>query len=331
MTALKAGCIFQAVFFLVVAESAATGKLGQLRKITVVSMGMTDTVIPQLRGLYDGLGEVGYVEGKNLNIDHLGHAGNEAQVRDLLKAMVRQGTEVIVTPSSAEANLAKQVTSEVPIVFAPAVDPVGNGLVKSRANPGTNLTGLSYTRDVEDNGKQLAVFKQIVPGLRRVMLFYDGRPVTRTSPAVLSSLERVARSLDIRLTQHAVNSSSEALQILQRLPSGMIDGVFLVCSAVFRGMRPLSEMAASKRLPVFSCTASQVAEEGTLMTYTPDMYYLGYRGAWYVDRILKGAKPAQLRVETPMRFELVINISNARRIGLVIPSEALMLADKVFH
>jgi putative ABC transport system substrate-binding protein len=313
------------------AESLAISKPGVLRKIAIVGMGITDRVIPQIRGLYDGLEEVGYVEGNNLKIQHVHGEGNETQLRDTLKSVLSQGIEVIVTHSSAEASLAKQVTSDVPIVFAPAVDPVGNGLVKSRASPGGNLTGLSYTRDVEDNGKQLAVFKEIVPGLRRVTLFYDARPIARTSPAVLSAVARVARRLGIELNQHAVQSVTEAVQILQRVPRSTTDGVFLVCSAVFRGMKPLSDTAMSKRIPLFSCTASQVAEEGTLMTYAPDMYYLGYRGAWYVDRILKGAKPAQLRVETPTRFELVINATTARRIGLLMPPEALMLADKVFQ
>jgi putative ABC transport system substrate-binding protein len=331
MTALKAACIFQALLVFVVAESLASDKPGEPRKIAVVNLGATEMVLPQLRGLYDGLEEVGYVEGKNLKI-HLLRGGNESQARDLLKTTIKQGIEVIATPSSAEASLAKQVTTEVPIVFAPAVDPVGNGLVKSRASPGTNLTGLSYTRDVEDSGKQLSVFKQVVPGLRRVILFYDGRPVARTALAVVSSVVKVAQRLGIQVTQqHAVQSSSEAVEILRNVAPGSSDGVFLICSAVFRGMTPFSDMATSKGLPISGCTASQVAEEGALMTYTPDIYYLGYRGAWYVDRILKGAKPAQLRVETPTRFELVINITNARKIGLTVPAETLLLADKVFQ
>ena len=331
MIRLKAWYLVQLLIFLIAGESLARNNAGKFHTIVVVGVGNTDTTIPQVRGLLDGLEEVGYVEAKNLKIHHI-RAGNDQQLQELLKDMIRQGIEVIVATSSAEARIAKQVTSEVPIVFAPAVDPLGNGLVKSRCQPAIQSNrAMSYTRDAEDSAKQLAVFKQIVPGLRRVTLFYDGRPVARTSSAVLSSIARVARRFDMQVTQHAVQSNAEAVEILRGVQSRATDGVFLVCSAVFRGMRPLSELAASKRLPICSCTASQVAEEGTLMTYTPDMYYLGYRGAWYVDQILKGARPEKLRVETPTRFELVINITTARKIGLKIPPESLMLADKVFE
>jgi putative ABC transport system substrate-binding protein len=331
MIARKLACVLQLVMFLAAAPSAAGDKPSPVRQIGIVSIGTSDTVLPQIRGLYDGLEEVGYVEGNNLKIQRLRAEKDDAAFRAMLAAAIRRGIEVIVTPSSTEAVLAKQVTSTIPIVFAPAVDPVRNRLVHSHVSPHSNLTGLSYTRDVEDRAKQLAVFKQIVPNLRRVMLFYDGRPIARTPASVLAAIRRAAQRLYLQLTEHAVQSTVEAVQILERAPAAGVDGVFLVCSAVFRGMRPLSEMGARKRLPVFSCTASQVADEGTLMTYSPDMYYLGYRGAWYVDRLLKGARPAQLRVETPIRFELVINLTSARKLGVVIRPEALMLADKVFE
>jgi putative ABC transport system substrate-binding protein len=327
---IKTTWFVQLLITVIAGQTLASDKASQIHKIVIVGIGDPDSMLPQVRGLYHGLEEAGYVEGKNITIHHF-RSGNEAQLRDVLKDMIRRRIEVIVTTSAAETAIAKEITSEVPIVFAPAVDPVGNGLVKSRANPQSNLTGLSYSRDVEDNAKQLTVFKQIVPALRRVTLFYDGRPGVRVSTAALSSIARVARRLDIQLSQNAAVSVADAVAVLERVPRGTTDGVFLICSAVFRGMKPLSDAAARKRVPLFSCTASQVAEEGTLMTYAPDIYYLGYRGAWYIDRILKGAKPAQLPVETPTRFELVINVTNARKIGLAMPPEALMLADKVYE
>jgi putative ABC transport system substrate-binding protein len=327
---MKAWWLAQLLIVFIAGETLAIDKSAKAHRIVLLGIGNSDGIIPPVRGLYHGLEEAGYITGRNLKIHHI-RGGNEVQLRDALKATIRQRVEVIVTNSAVETVLAKEVTSEIPIVFAPAVDPVGHGFVKSLARPESNLTGLSYTRDIEDNGKQLAVFKQIVPALRRVTLFYDGRRTARTFPAVLSSIARVARRLDIQLAQNSVESSSDAVQIFERVPRGTTDGVFLVCSAVFRGMKLLSDTVANKKVPLFSCSATQVAEEGALMTYAPDLYYMGYRGAWYVDRILKGAKPAQLPVETPTRFELIINLTSAQKIGLKIPPEALMLADKVFQ
>ena len=298
--------------------------------VVILRIDKSDTVLPQVRGLYDGLEEAGYFDGKNLNIEHV-KAGQADQLRDRLANIVRKNVDVVVATSANEAAVARQVTSKIPIIFVPAIDPVGMGFVKSRARPSGNLTGLSFTRDPEDNGKQLAVFKQIVPAMRNVIMFYDGQPATRTSPAILASVNRVAQNLKIQLRQNPAASAAEAAQILHSTPAKTIDGVFLICSATFRGMTPLANRAAQRAVPLFGCTTTQVAEEGALMTYTPDIYYIGYRGAWYIDRILKGARPEELPVETPTKFELVISLKVSERIGLTIPPETLILADKVFR
>jgi putative ABC transport system substrate-binding protein len=297
--------------------------------IALVGIGKADVILPQVRGLYDGLEEAGYVEGRNIIIRNV-RAENADQLRDQLTNLVRQDVAVIVATSANETAVAKQVTSKIPIVFIPAIDPVGMGFVKSRARPNANLTGLSFTRDVEDNGKQLAVFKQIVPAMRHLTVFYDGQPATRTSAATIASVNRVAQNLKVQLLQQAANSAADAAQILHGRSHKTTDGVFVICSATFRGIKPLADRATEKRVPLFGCTATQVAEEGALMTYSPDIYYIGYRGAWYVDRILKGARPEQLPVEAPSRFELAVNLKTSRRIGLTIPPEILILVDKVF-
>jgi len=212
----------------------------------------------------------------------------------------------------------------------PAVDPVRMGFVQSRSRPNANLTGLSFTRDVEDNGKQLAVFKQVVPRMRHVTLFYDSQR-NRTLSAVLTAVKRVAGNLRIQLAEFQADSAAEATQLLNRVPKGTTDGIFVICSATFRGIAPLADRALKMAAALFGCTATQVAEEDALMTYAPDIYYIGYRSAWYVDRILKGTKPEELPVEAPTKFELVVNLKIARRIGLTIPPEVLILADKVFQ
>ena len=324
---MKAAWPLLVLFCLLTTDSAAAQKRPH---IVLLAIGKSGSVIPQVRGLYDGLEEAGYSEGKNLTIEHV-KAEQADQLRNRLSGALQKNVDLIVATSSNEASIAKQVTSEVPIIFVPAIDPVATGLVKSRARPNTNLTGLSFTRDVEDSGKQLAVFKQIAPLMRRVTLFYDGLPGTHTAAGVLASVRWVAQKLQLQLSEFATGSSAEAAQNLQKSTKKSTDGIFVICSATFRGIAPLADRAAEIGAPLFGCTATQVAEEGALMTYTPDIYYIGYRGAWYVDRILKGARPEQLPVEAPSRFELVVNLKTATRIGLTVPPEVLILADKVFQ
>ena len=300
------------------------------RRLALLSITKSDVTIPQVRGLFDGLEEAGYVDGKNFAIHHL-RSEDADKVRAHLQDLLRHGVDVIVATSAIETAIARQTTSEIPIVFLPAVDPVRLGFVKSRAHPGANLTGLSFTKDVEDNGKQLSVFKQIVPGLRRAIIFYDMRPASAASALVRASIKRVAHHVGIQIIETGVASSTDAVRALEQTPKGATDGVFPICTAVFRDMRPVARAAAQRNLPLFGCTAAQVADDGALITYTPDMYLIGYRGAWYVDRIFKGAKPGELPVEAPSKLELVINLKNARALGLTIPPERLILADKVFQ
>jgi putative ABC transport system substrate-binding protein len=314
------------ICFLITAASA-----GQQRPhIAVLAIGSEDAVTPQVRGLYDGLEEAGYVNGKNLKIQNV-RAENAQQLNQLLNGLVRQTVDVIVTTSANETVVARQATRTIPIIFVPSIDPVGMGFVKSRAIPDSNLTGLSFTRDIEDNGKQLLLFKQVVPTLRKVITFYDGQTSALSFPKVLDSINRVAQALKIQISQHPASSSADAARFLSRMPRNTIDGVFVICSAAFSRMTQLAERATEKSTPLFGCTTTHVLEEGALMTYTPDMYYIGYRGAWYVNRILKGAKPQELPVETPTKFELVVNLKTARRIGVTIPPEVLILADRVFQ
>jgi len=319
-----------ALYLLLANSSFGGDSSSQPYRLALLGIGKPEVMLPQVRGLNDGLEEAGYVNGKNIAIHHLQNESVD-ELRERLKQLVRQGVDVIVAPSAGETAIAQQTTKVIPIVFAPSVDPVRMAFVKSRSRPDANLTGLSFTRDVQDNSKQLAVLKQIVPTMRRVTMFYDRRPTYEPSVEVRASIERVARRLGIELTAAGVVSSADAVRALEQMPKGATDGVFVICTALFRGMKPLAFAAAHKGVPLFGCTTSQVADEGATMTYTPDLYLIGYRGAWYVDRILKGAKPEQLPVETPSKLELIISLKNARSIGLKIPPEQLILADKVFQ
>jgi putative ABC transport system substrate-binding protein len=213
----------------------------------------------------------------------------------------------------------------------PATDPVQSGFVSSLAAPRTNLTGLTYFIDSESVGKQLEIFKQIVPSLRQVVALTDGRPNGGMNDQLRARLKLTAARLGVELSELAASStagaSNDLMSIFKRAAGA---GVFVVCTGLFRSLGDLAAAAAKLRAPLFGCSAAQVAEQKVLMTYAPDLYAIGYRGAWYVDRILKGARPHTLAVETPRKFDLVINRKTAQEIGLKVPPELLMLADRVF-
>jgi putative ABC transport system substrate-binding protein len=318
------------VLLVLVSGARAEQKQAMLHRVVVLVTGGPTLIPPQLRGLRDGLEEAGYIEGKNLAIDLL--QGEDYKSLDAsLKRLMHHRIDAIVTASAAETSIARGITNEIPIIFMPAGNPVALGFVKSLSKPGTNLTGLTFFRDFEDTGKQLQVFKQVVPALRKVTTFYDGRKENVFSSSSLEALKRVAAHLGIQLSEKPVASISEAERAIKLLPRTTTSGVFLICGPMFRSLEKIAAIAVQKRLPLFGCAASQVAEENVLLTYAPDLYNMGYRGAWYVDRILKGAKPQDLPVENPAKFELTINLKTANEIGLTIPPDVLMLADRVFQ
>lgn len=325
---LKFSWLFLLLAVLGVSGAVALQKPPKPFHVILVVAGGAATLPPQITGLNDGLRELGYRKGENLIIKLLQRKGYR-ELRDSLRGLSKKDVDALITTSSAETVLAKEATNEIPIVFSPAADPVGLGLVKSLARPGTNLTGLSFFRDSEESGKQLEVFKRVVPELRRVVVLYDKRRESLPPAATLKIISTVAEQLAIQLIHSPVRSTWEAEQVISSTPIGAADGIFLLCSPTFRIFKNLASLALEKRLPIFGCNASQVAHDGALLTYAPDMYYLGYRAARYLDRVLKGAKPQDLAVETPMKFDLVINLRVAKHLGITIPPQALTLADKV--
>lgn len=317
-----------AVLLLAGAAEAAEKRQSEAYRVGVFMTERPD--LPQLKGLRDGLQEAGYIEGKNLILDLIvrkSHDGLRAVAHDYIK----QRVDAIVTTGGAETAIVKEATDKIPIIFMPAGEPVRSGFVRSLASPGTNLTGLTFYTDLEANGKQLEVFKEVVLGLRRVVVLYDNRKENPTPAMSLAAVRKVAAHLALQLVEIPVKSVAETEKTVSSLSKETMSGVFIICGSLFSALKKIATIAIKKRLPLFGCGASQVAEERVLLTYAPDLYYIGYRGAWYVDRILKGAKPQHLPVETPTKFELVINLDTAKKIGLTIPPEVLIRADKVIN
>ena len=294
----------------------------------VLMIGSPD--IPAMKGLRDGLKELGYVEGKNLLLD-IPTKETIDELRPIAKAYIEKQVDVIVALGATAPLIARELTREIPIVFVGSSDPVGSGLVKSAARPETNITGVASATDVEVQGKRLEVFKEAVPTLRRVALLYNARGENPGHAKSLALVQKVAPALGLKLIEKPVKSTADIERALASVSKDTTDGLFVICSSLFRdSIKKMAAVAMQKRLALTTgCTTPDVTEQGFLLSYGPDRYRMGLRGAWYVDRILKGTKPQDLAVEAPTYFELVINLKTAKQIGVTIPPNVLARADRV--
>jgi putative tryptophan/tyrosine transport system substrate-binding protein len=282
----------------------------------------------RIEAFRQGLHELGYVEGKNIVIESRDAEGKLDRLSQLAAELVRLKVDIIVTSSPAPTRAAKQATVTIPIVFAQDGDPVASGFVASLARPGGNITGLS-TLAPELSGKRLELLKEVVPKLSRVAVLG-----TSTSPSTAPTLKE---------TELAAGASKVQLQYLDVLDPKDIETAFrtaakrradavlvLAGPVVFSQRTQIAGLAVKSRLPAIY-PQTEFTEAGGLMYYganTPDMYR---RAATYVDKILKGAKPGDLPVEQPTKFELIINLKAAKHIGLTIPPNVLARADKVIR
>jgi len=296
----------------------------------VIMLGSPD--IPTMKGLRNGLKEAGYVEGKNLILDAPAIETID-ELRPIAKAFIEKKFDVIVASGATAPLIARELTREIPIVFVGASDPVGSGLVKSAARPETNITGVASATDVEMQGKRLEVFKEAVPTLRRVAVLYNARGENPGHAKSLALVQKVAPALGLKLIEKPVKSTADIERALASVSKDTTDGLFVICSSLFRdSIKKMAAVAMQKRLALITgCQGQAATEQGFLLSYGADSYRIGHRGAWYVDRILKGTKPQDLPVEAPTYFELVINLKTAKQIGLTIPPNVLARADRVIR
>jgi putative ABC transport system substrate-binding protein len=273
-----------------------------------------------------GLRDLGYVEGRTIAIEYRWAEGKPERMRELAEELVRLKVDVIMAPSSIYTGAAKQATSTIPIIFMSHADPIGSGHVASLARPGGNITGLSIMM-TETNVKGLELLKEAVPGLSRVAVIWD--PATPSHGPGLKAVEVEGPSLGLRVQTVAVRSATEFDSAFSAIIRERAGGVLVLSTPIFiAGATRLAELAMKHKLPSMFGPRHHV-EAGGLMSYGPDRADLYRRGAMYVDKILKGTKPADLPVEQPTKFEFVINLKTAKQIGLTIPPNVLARADKV--
>jgi putative tryptophan/tyrosine transport system substrate-binding protein len=308
-------------------QSAKVYRVGVLSIAQSLTRLSADSVA--LKGLREGLKEAGYVEGKNLVLD-IPLKKTYAELPSVAERYKAEKVDAIVTVGGTATGIAKEATGAIPIVFLFAGDPVGAGLVKSLARPETNLTGLTSDTDVEFTSKRIEIFKESVPTLQRVILLYNARGENSAHDMRLALIQKVAPTLGLKLTEKPIKSPDSVEQVVSSVSKDSTDGLFVICSSLFEtAFKNMASKTIQKRLALFGCTERHVLEHGALVAYDTDRYRLGHRGAWYVDRILKGTKPADLPVEQPTKFELVINLKTAKQIGITIPQSVLARADKV--
>jgi ABC-type uncharacterized transport system substrate-binding protein len=273
-----------------------------------------------------GLRQLGYAEGKNIVIDVRGAEGKLDRLNELAAELVRLKVEVIVTLGPAPTRAAKAATATIPIVMTQDPDPVGNGFVASLARPGGNITGLS-TQAPEISGKQLELLKETVPKLSHLAVFG-----TSTIPGHALSLREIglaSGALNVQLQYLDVLGPKDIETAFEAASKGRAEALIVLGGAILISQRArILEFTARSRLPAIYENPLAV-DQGGLMSYGVNRADLDRRAATYVDKILKGAKPADLPVEQPTKFEFVINLKTAKQIGLTIPPNVLARADRV--
>ena len=281
-----------------------------------------------LKAFREGLHELGWVEGRNIVIEYRWTEGRFDRLPGLAEELVRLKVDLIVAPTSIYTGAAKRATSTVPIVFASHADPIGSGHVLSLARPGTNATGLTIVMS-ESMAKSLELLKGAVPGLTRVAVVLD--PATPSHVPALASVEAMSRALGLQLQRVGIGSAPEVEGAFSAIVRERAGAVLILSTPLFMGVaKQLAAVALRHKLPTMFGPREHV-DAGGLMSYSPDRADLYRRAAGYVDKILKGANPADLPVQQASKFELVINLKTAKALGLTIPPSLLVRADQVIE
>jgi putative ABC transport system substrate-binding protein len=281
-----------------------------------------------LTGFRDGLRELGWVEGQNIVVEYRWAQGQFDRLPALAEELVRLKVDVIVAPTSIYAGAARRATSTIPIIFASHADPIGSGHVASLARPGGNATGLTIMMS-ETTAKGLEVLKEAIPNLTRVAAVWD--PATPSHRPGLQAVEAMAKALGIQIQSLAVAGPAEYDSAFAAMVRERAGAVIVLSTPLFMaGARPLAELALRHRLPSMFGPREH-AEAGGLMSYGPDRADLYRRAAGYVDKILKGARPADLPVQQATKPELVVNVKTAKMLGLTISPAVLLRATEIIQ
>jgi putative ABC transport system substrate-binding protein len=321
-------------FIRAIASSAAAwplaGRAQQARHVPIIGyVAPTNPVIPsQSTGAFlQRLRELGWIDGQTITIESRWAAGRPEQLDEIAAEFVRLKVDLIVTSSTNDSVVMKQVAPQIPMVFAVSGDPVGFGLVASLARPGGNVTGLSI-QSPDSAGKRVQLLREIVPGLRRLAILAN--PSSRSAMLEVSQFQASARTFRLDVTTLEMRQTADVNSTFDLLKS-RADALYVVADPLVNANRILiGTLALGARLPTM-CGFRELVEAGCLMSYGPNLPDLYRRAAEFADKILRGAKPSDIPVEQPTRFDLVINLTTAKALGLEIPPTLRALATEVIE
>ena len=297
------------------------------RRIGVLLVGFSPES-KEAQAFRQGLRDAGYAEGRDVVIEWRSANGDYDRVHQLAADLVQRKVDVIVADSTYAARAAKGATTAIPIVMAVVADPVGSGLVASLAHPGGNVTGLSVMA-AEFSAKRLQLLKETIPQLTRVAVL--GNPDGPYHPKVVQELKSAAPLMSIKLNFVPARTPEQFGPAFSAISRARAQALYVIGDSLFSAHRAtLLKLASKARLPTIYLRRENV-DAGGLMSYGPNFGDLFRRSAGYVDKILKGAKPADLPVEQPTKFELVVNLKTAKALGITIPESILLRADEVIR
>jgi putative ABC transport system substrate-binding protein len=316
------------LFFFANASVVHAQQTTKIPRIGYLSALSPSSVPARTEAFRRGLSELEHFEGKTFVIEYRYSEGNLDRLTELAVELVRLKVDVIVTTGPTSTRAAKESTNSIPIVMTNEADPVASGFVASLARPGGNITGLSNLAP-EIGGKRLELLKEVIPKMSRVAVV--GTASQAGNAQSLKELERAAAAFGVKLQSLDVAAPKDIEIVFQAASKGGTHAVLLLQSPILNSHRTqIAELAVKSRLPAIYF-APEFVEDGGLMSYGPSLNDLFRRAATFVDKILKGRKPADLPVEQPIKFEFIVNLKAAKQIGLTIPPNVLVRADKVIR
>ena len=328
MNRLNAGLVLL-IGLLVAPLATEAQQSGRVYRLGYLSTPTRESVEHGLAAFLRTLRELGWIDGQNLIIEYRWAEGNVERLPGLAAELVRHKVDVIVAPAGSAALAAKNATSSIPIVMIFASDPVEMGLVASLRRPGGNITGTTFTPGPEIFGKQLQILKEAVPHASRVAVLSN--PADPSFALQVRQVEATGRSLGIRLQHVEARGPEEFDSAFAAMARERADALLVTGTSTFLAHRVrLAELAVKGRLPTMHSFRESV-EAGGLMAYAVNMADFVGRSAVYVDKILKGAKPADLPIEQPTKFELIINLKAAKALGITVPQALVLRADEVIQ
>jgi putative tryptophan/tyrosine transport system substrate-binding protein len=321
--------VLASLAFLATRRPAVGQPIHRIRRIGHLGGASAAAIAPWLDTLRRALNELGWHEGQNISIESRSVEGRFERLPNAAAELVRLPVDLIIAGTTPAAQAARQATTMIPIVTTVVSDPVGSGLAASLARPGGNVTGLTLLAGPEIVGKYVELLKAAVPALSRLAVLWN--PAQTAHPVLITQAETAARAIGSRLQLVSARSPEDLDAAFATMARQRADALLVLADPLFFQLRAyLASLAEKNRLPAMYGLSEHV-EAGGLMAYAASIHDLYRRAALYVDKIFKGAKPADLPIEQPTKFELVINLKTARAIGLTIPPTLLQRADQVIE